>query len=114
VTESNSTNDTDDGYDPDAYCAGGSCVESLYNHMHYKYIGPLSFGEYDSTYPRSQDALVVYDTGSAWVTVTSSDCRNCPLMVYNESASIKAQADDLEPHHENYYQGYIIGHRVDD
>ena len=41
--------------------------------------------------------MVVYDTGSGWLTVTSASCTNCRSNIYNATASTTAvQEDTLE------------------
>ena len=45
----------------------------------FKYMGPIYLGS------SNIQANVTFDTGSSWLTVTSTLCVNCPSEVYSQS-----------------------------
>ena len=55
------------------------------NVLNSQYLGKIYFGS-----PKSQDATVVFDTGSNWLTVTSDKCKKCKSTAYHTSKSESA------------------------
>lgn len=53
----------------------------LTNFDDFQYVGPSLVGS------NGDSGGVVYDTGSAWYTITTTACTTCPTQVYNSSAS---------------------------
>ena len=51
----------------------------MINILNSQYLGKMFFGSNVS----QQEATVVFDTGSNWLTVTSDLCKNCSSQVYS-------------------------------
>ena len=47
------------------------------NVLNTQYLGKMYFGA-----PISQEAIIVFDTGSNWLTVTSDLCQDCSTKAY--------------------------------
>lgn len=104
----------EDEEDADDYGKGGTIKAGLNNFMHVTYIGPVSIGLTKDDPPASQYALVVYDTGSPWLAVTSSRCKNCPIVAYDLEKSATCSQEVYDHDQEIFGQAELIGDRVDD
>ena len=80
------------------------------------YFGPINVGLTSRDPPQSQFAHVLYDTGAAWLALTSSACANCPLKAYDREKSLTGKetldAGGLLQDHERYGAAYVFGKKT--
>ena len=79
----------------------------MINIFNSQYMGEMFFG-----YPLSQQANVVFDTGSNWLTVASVDCDTCYKQSYDYTKSNNKQLIHNEIVEQQYgsaeLKGYIF------
>ena len=96
----------------DDYGQGGTIKVGLNSFMHIAYLGPINLGVTADN--KSQEAMVVYDTGSSWLSVTSSMCSNCPIKSYDLKKTTTEVTVDYKLEHEYYGRAEILGQMVTD
>lgn len=73
----------------------------ILNRMNTQYLGQIQIGTYknDKTNStiESKPGIVVFDTGSNWLTITSDKCENCTTKIYDSENSTTGNLvkDDL-------------------
>lgn len=87
----------------------------LDNYMHVTYLGPIFLGTVDTTYPPSSlEGKVMYDTGSSWVSITSTKCSNCKDQIYDFNKSKTEETIDYKLEQEIYGEAEVLGQRIID
>lgn len=82
---------------------------AITNVMNTQYMGQVYFG-----YPMSQNATVVFDTGSNWLVVTSSLCPSCSNWAYNPADSNSKQQVGTEAFEQKYGSADLFGYEYKD
>ena len=75
------------------------------NVLNSQYLSTIYFGT-----PESQEATVVFDTGSNWLTVTSNMCINCNTKAYDVNSSLTAIRIQQDPFEQKYGSANLTGY----
>lgn len=102
----------DDPDDDDEFGQGGSIPSTLQNYYHLAYIGDIFIGTLPNG--KSQQAKVIYDTATQWLSVTSTDCTKCQTQVYDPVLSSTVKRDLYLPQHEYYGSTELYGEQIQD
>ena len=78
----------------------------LANQLNLAYTGPVFFG---TPLQGSIDSEFVYDTGSGYLTTTSSDCLGCDSQYYDAETSLSNKKIDEEPKVLRYGSATVFG-----